>query len=101
MKQTISFTQEVEVRSQRFAGASIVACIKVNKHDGSLACALEVITKAMHDNSESLGEYAYGNFTEYLIDSTINSAHHEYYIQKSETPEEITLTLVRKDYAYE
>lgn len=100
MKQTISFTQEVEVLSQELVNTAIIAAIKVNNKSGNIDCACNCLTEAMHSNSESLGDRVYGNITEFLINNHWTSKKLDYWVDVKKDPEEATLTLMRNTYKY-
>lgn len=102
-KRTISFAQEVEILSQVKVSTSIIAAIKINNTTGSMACACNCLSEAMHKNSRTMGDYCYGNFTPSLVEygTKYSNKKSEYFIRVEKGAEETVLTLVRNTYKYE
>lgn len=103
MKQTISFTQEVEVLSQVKVSTVIVKAVKVNNHDGSIESALSLLSEVMENNSKAEGDPVYGSIWKSSVESGLHftSKTLDYWVKKDSNPEETTLMLIRNTYKYE
>lgn len=101
MKQTIG----ADIMSQRMVNTAIVAVVKVNNHDGSKQSACAYLTDIMSNDSSDLGDKVYGDIwwstVQVTPDYEWTSKTLAYSVKVSETPEETTLELIRKQYTYD